>query len=496
MELINNGTDYTIEDCQMALKTAFFEREYDRTLGKTAQLLDEERRRILHVDQLLLRFDNENLQLQLNQFKQDLSRARNAESDIRNRLQDTIRERDQLQSSAHIATHEIEGLRRELASMNSTTAESRNLVTEKLRLTKELANMQSEVHRLQLQTNSFQALVTEKQELTRHLNTLKVEFENEKRAHRSTMAQGAQQADEISVLTAKLEEQRKQIAAEARKVPATQQPNNMWQSEKAALEDKVESLNRKLRTLKDELRQAQTSNQTSRFETSNSNGPLEQTRKVPLKDFSSRFDPGLDIATPGAVRVKEGKRQPTAVPGQKSAFSITPFLNRTNGNQETSGDTPDNRAGADRLGSDDESALETSYLEDKLHVKESETQPRERRPIQAKQRLDKSKPAMNSRQGSGLRLDDIDDDSDIGSISALVAGQPQIRTKRRKLGAQSKTILDEEEELEPENIRKPGRKIGLSTGHTSSLQTAQSGPPRGFGGFGGFSPLKKERKRP
>ena len=95
----------------MALKTAFFEREYDRTLGKTAQLLDEERRRILHVDQLLLRFDNENLQLQLNQFKQDLSRARNAESDIRNQLQDTIRERDQLQSSAHIATHEIEGLR-------------------------------------------------------------------------------------------------------------------------------------------------------------------------------------------------------------------------------------------------------------------------------------------------------------------------------------------------------------------------------------------------
>lgn len=95
----------------MALKTAFFEREYDKTLGKTAQLIDEERRRLLHVDQLLLQFDNENLQLQLKQFKQDLARARDAELDIRNLLQDTIQERDQLQSSAHTATHEIESLR-------------------------------------------------------------------------------------------------------------------------------------------------------------------------------------------------------------------------------------------------------------------------------------------------------------------------------------------------------------------------------------------------
>ena len=460
----------------MALKTAFFEREYDKTLGKTAQLLDVERNRISQVDYLLLQFENENLQSQLGQIKQELVRAKNNESEIRTWLQATIQERDRLQSLAHTMSHEMKALRRELESMGNASVESRGLVADKLRLSKELVSLQSEVERLRSQDS--QVLVAEKQALGQHLNTLEVELENEKRAHESTLAREAQQVQEISNLSTKIEEQRKQIAAEAQKT--SQQGKNISESEKAALEDKIEALNRKLRTARDQLRQAQTSMQSNI-------GITEQTRKVPLKDFSGRFHPELDIATPGAVRVKDGKKQPTALPGDKSVFSITPFLNRTSGQ----GDNDD----AGHLSGDD-SALETSYLEDKLHkVPQAESQ--EHRPAQAKPRVEKPKAAGNSRKGSNLRpADDDDDDDDIGSIGALVSGHMQqaARTKRRKLGAQSKMIVDEEEEeLEPEDVRKPGRKIGLNS--SRNPQTAPSGQTRGFGGFGGFSPLKRDRKR-
>ncbi|PYI08126.1 hypothetical protein BO78DRAFT_80847 [Aspergillus sclerotiicarbonarius CBS 121057] len=474
MELISHGSEYTIEDCQMALKTAFFEREYDKTLGKTAQLLDVERRRISHAEYLLLQFENENLQSQMDQIKQELVRAKNTELDIRTWLQEAIQERDRLQRSAHTTSHEMKALRRELESMGSATVESRSLVADKLRLSKEVVSLHSEIERLRSQDS--QILVAEKQALARHLNTLEVELENEKRAHDSTLAREAQQVEEISVLSSKLEEQRKQIAAEAQKT--AQQGKSKLESEKAALEDKIEALDRKLRTARDQLRQAQTSMQSN-------NGPAEQTRKVPLKDFSGRFHPELDIATPGAVRVRDGKKQPTALPGDKSVFSITPFLNRTSG----PGDNDD----VGHLSGDD-SALETSYLEDRLHkVPQAESQ--EHRPTQAKPRLEKPKSAATSRKGSNLKpADDDDDDDDIGSIGALVSGHMQARSKRRKLGAQSKMIVDEEEEeLEPEEVRKPGRKIGLSSGRNA--QPAPSGQTRGLGGFGGFSPLKRDRKR-
>ncbi|RAL02247.1 uncharacterized protein BO80DRAFT_43172 [Aspergillus ibericus CBS 121593] len=475
MELISQGSEYTIEDCQMALKTAFFEREYNKTLAKTAQLLDVERRRITQVEYLLLQVENENLQSQMDQIKQELVRAKAAELDVRTWLQETIQERDLLQRSAHTTAHEIKALRRELESMGNATVESRSLIADKLRLSKEVTSLQSEIERLRLQDPEI--LVAEKQTLDRHINTLEVELENEKRAHESTLAREAQQVEQISVLSSKLEEQRKHIAAEAQK--SVHQGNSLRQSEKAALEEEIEVLNRKLQTARDQLRQAQISMQSN-------SGPAEQTRKVPLKDFSGRFHPELDIATPGAVRVKDGKKQPTALPGDKSAFSITPFLNRTSGQ----GDNDD----VTHLSGDD-SALETSYLEDRLH-KVPQAEPQEHhRPTQAKPRLEKPKLAGASRKASNMKpaADDSDND-DIGSIGALVSGHPQARTKRRKLGAQSKMIVDEEEEeLEPEDVRKPGRKVGLSTGRNT--QAAPSGQTRGFGGFGGFSPLKRDRKR-
>jgi hypothetical protein len=60
--------------------------------------------------------------------------------------------------------------------------------------------------------------------------------------------------------------------------------------------------------------------------------PPEGTKptKNPRKRPAAQIDPDAAIGTPGdAVPAKRGKRSFTTAPGDKSTFSITPFLNRT-----------------------------------------------------------------------------------------------------------------------------------------------------------------------
>ncbi|PYH99057.1 hypothetical protein BO71DRAFT_343492 [Aspergillus ellipticus CBS 707.79] len=498
MELLNYGSEYTIDDCQMALRTVFSEREFEKSIGKTALLLDQERQRAHKMEQLLLQFENENLQSQLGQAKQELARTGRTESDVRTCLFEMTQDRDRLQTAVHVASHELENLRRELSSMGNATLESRNLVAENIRLSKELASVQSEIERLQGQESSSQTLIAENQSLVRQINSLEVEFENEKRAHRTTLSRGAQQADELSELTKKFEEQRKQLLAEARQAPVAQQQNQRWEAERVAFQDRIDTLNRKLQLAKDQLQEAHTNRQSnSRLGAAKSSGLVEQSKPNPIQRFTARINPELTIATPGAVRVKDWKKRSTALPGDKSAFSITPFLNRTSGQQDSPASSQDERDGA----GDDDDAHETSYLDSKIQDADSQDEPEERRPKPAKQRSNKSTAAGRPKKGSRLKPVDDDDDSDETGPSTASIAQAQARTKRRKLGNQSKMVIEEEEEeeeeeeddLQPKEVRKPGRKLALGLGRNTSLQ-APGGSNRGFGGFGGFSPLKRDRK--
>jgi 21S rRNA (uridine2791-2'-O)-methyltransferase len=95
----------------MALTTAHLEKEFYHVHAHTVQILDTERARVQRMEQLLLRIENDNLQLQLNQAGLDLIQAKEAESDIRLELDRAIREFDLLKDVAQASSREIDNLR-------------------------------------------------------------------------------------------------------------------------------------------------------------------------------------------------------------------------------------------------------------------------------------------------------------------------------------------------------------------------------------------------
>lgn len=95
----------------MALATAHFEREYDRTTQQTMHFLEVDRGRIKDMQQLLLQFENENLQIQLDQANQELVKNRETESQLRLRLNHSQNEVDRLNNTLHVSSYEIDNLR-------------------------------------------------------------------------------------------------------------------------------------------------------------------------------------------------------------------------------------------------------------------------------------------------------------------------------------------------------------------------------------------------
>jgi hypothetical protein len=95
----------------MALTTAGFENEYNQIQAHTSRLLNTERDRVHCIEQLLLRIENESLQLQVHQTEKELIQTREAESYTRLRLDSAMRELDSLQDISQASIREIENLR-------------------------------------------------------------------------------------------------------------------------------------------------------------------------------------------------------------------------------------------------------------------------------------------------------------------------------------------------------------------------------------------------
>ena len=132
------------------------------------------------------------------------------------------------------------------------------------------------------------------------------------------------------------EELRKELAEEKRHSheaeKSLRRAQSDWEIEKSTLEEKLGTVRAKLKSHKEqlkkkdeELRQAQLS-ASDIAKTSNLEG--KRGTKNPRKRDIQHVDPDAAIGTPG-IPVKRKKRASTAQPGDKSTFSITPFLNRT-----------------------------------------------------------------------------------------------------------------------------------------------------------------------
>ena len=213
------------------------------------------------------------------------------------------------------------------------------LLTEKLALSRELATLRPEIEHLRSQAASHQTLLAEKLSLQRQLSTAQVELETEKRTAQRVLAkEGGRQAedakleaqlDSLQTELAKERRERQKVEREAQKIGAD------YEGKQTVLESRLEAFKNKLRTTKEQLKETQIELQTTRASAAAqaSSAPVENRVRVGTNNSKKRSFAQLDtdatIGTPGFLPATKKSKRSSTLLGDKSTFSITPFLNRT-----------------------------------------------------------------------------------------------------------------------------------------------------------------------
>jgi hypothetical protein len=394
-----------------------------------------------------------------------------------------------------------------------------------MQLSRELSNAKSTLERLQNQNTSHQSIVAEKQALERQFNTLELQLENEKNSHERTRVKSSEQTTQITKLSSKIEELQNELAKERRanqqRERDTQQPNVGWEKERSVLEGKIETLRKQLRSTKDKLHEAQHDlQQRSIIRGAEADGAEAGSRRVPLQRPGPSADSlggGMTIATPGAVRVQEKPKRQSALPGDKSAFSITPFLNRTGAAPRDSPMSSDmdedeverarnrttaaaRKPSAVRDSNDGTSSPseQAGPAQPPLKTKSTTAKQQARAGKSATSKATRESKQQASRPVSKASLEEPEDLLHDGPAEA-----GPTKSKRRKLGAQrERNLFEDDDDDDLLDLRKP-RKLTLGAGRQSvlaaPLSTASTGDLLGRGGgFGAaraFSPLKRDRMR-
>jgi hypothetical protein len=331
-------------------------------------------------------------------------------------------------------------------------------------------------------------------------------MENERRAFERTRLSDSRQEEEETRIRSQLEkiqtEMAKEISERRRLERETHERALEWEGQKRQLEEKLEILRKRLRSAKDRLKEAQNELQKpsivlTKGET-NDAGP--RVRSISNSRATSGFDPDMTIATPGAVRAMGKVKRSSALPGDKSAFSITPYLRRTNtaSNSPTSSVDDENesyeaqRALDHAIGSDDNKSMEDGMEHNKSIIVSSNRDPADDDDVG---RLDKASEAKSTAvparfSGSNEGFRPVIPNASLNSLATQ--GRPK-QKKRKLFGSQREKTLFDEEDDKPERGKKDRR---LATGQNLAISHPQlfGVSSQGFGGSSDFSPLKRDKR--
>ncbi|EKV11234.1 Ribosomal RNA large subunit methyltransferase E [Penicillium digitatum] len=504
-------------DFEMSIRTMHLDKEFEKTLSDSARLLDGERDRVRRMELLISKFENEALRLELEEANGHLLGFTSADSEACAQLQEACQEIDHLELQARASSSEINRLKEEISTQKNNSASYNTILAEKIHISNDLSTLQSELEQLRAQNSSYQAIISERHEMERQIDSLELRLENEKHAHERTQAKASQQMAEITKLSARVEELRNELAGELRakqqqKLDSYNQ-NSAWANQRATFEGNIDSLKQQLRSTKDKLQEAQVEiQQRSNLIPHAANDSESSSRTVPLQRPGPSGHVGVTIATPGAVRVQKKAKRDSAVPGDKSAFSITPFLNRTgapsNSPMSSVGDedeilgdvdTPRGLLGKQstfgeprRIGS----ALrrQLSPTEDRIPITKSmKSKARDGSvPVSALENEFKKPTHHLDRRVPPTETDELHQQFE----------HEQTKPRKRKLGGQrDRGLFDDEDEEEQHPNKKFGRKLAIGNVRASTLGSktqSSTSLPRALG-LGaapvGFSPLKKDRRR-
>ncbi|KAI9740946.1 MAG: hypothetical protein M1818_004552 [Claussenomyces sp. TS43310] len=524
------------DECPKAhvTKSHHLELAYQETLRDFERVVQDESARRLRLQILFLEDSNDELQEQVTSEDDQIGLLEEERTSLQSDLKQAQIGLRRYEVDLQTQTRELNNLRAELASMNGITTDSTKLLTEKLALARELATLKPELDHLRFQATSQQTLLAEKLALQRQVTTLEVELETERRStERVTQRGGGNGMDrELQTQIDHLERELAKEKGEREKEQELACKNaSEWESCKAVLESKLEQMRMKLRTTKTQLKEAQadlTESQAKIVRLSTASLKNEAPALNSRKRSAAQISVDSTIGTPDGVAIRgrrgaatRGKIDQTLL-GEKSMFSITPLLNRTIGVVQ---ETPEVVPQLDLI---DEKVQSKDTMEESEPMDAPEENPRsspatndimrdERKTKDKHVLKETKKSAVNAkagprRQRTVEKLEKVTEETDenLRSLSSTVAEKTadpiakkslrassevvELKKKKRKLLGAPKTLFDEEE---GETSKRPAK---VKLGPPKPLGSVALGGPKTRlaavqgSGFGGFSPLKKDRR--
>ena len=329
-----------------------------------------------------------------------------------------------------------------------------------------------------------------------------------------------------------------------------------WESKRTTLESRLDTFRSKLRVTKDQLKAKETELENAKKSTRISDRPIsvgfgEINGKNAMKRSSYQMDESM-IGTPGDLPARK-KNKSSVLPGDKSTFSITPFLNRStilnpddqpkdNGESENEDEiSACHEPSSDHVGAmgppaarvgkkaephpknGNAGAIKTKALKSKQTGAKGKnaaaaTPKRKPKAISSLEKVterddeenengerDTTRNESTTAAVIGPSVDDISSDG-----NRLDDGKKSKKTARRKLfgceGGGANALFDDEDEGEDGNLIKTGGRGGGSKGMkvlggaNSSFNAAKPSarqrnglaPP--IASFGAISPLKRDKK--
>ena len=419
--------------------------------------------------------------------------------------------------------------------------DSTKLLTEKLSLSRELAALRPEIEHLRSQATSHQTLLADKLSLQRQLSSAQVELETEKRATQRALTREEGKHEQDAMWEAKIDELQSDLAKERRERQKAERESQKvvaeFEGKKTILESRLDAFRNKLRMTKDQLKETQDELQSIRATArakpalaASKTAPAEAARN-PRKRSLAQVDTDATIGTPGVVPAAKRNKRGSTLPGDKSAFSITPFLNRT---ASVAPESPpgEKTAVEDQLiaavdddvqSNDVEPTVESPSV--KITKDDSKNQSKKVTVSKVSSAIASTKAGPGRKKKIVPALEQVQEEENDENlppatsrlaVTAVPTTKPKIKVmdfndrfseeptilrKKRKLlgGGLGKTLFDDDDgEMNKASDRGLfGAVRGFGT-VGKSLGNGRLGPRVGLGasvgGFGAFSPLKKDRK--
>ncbi|KAL8673993.1 MAG: hypothetical protein Q9168_001578 [Polycauliona sp. 1 TL-2023] len=511
------------DQIHQVLDTCALDLAYEKSLHQQYTIQEDERSRRLRVKLFLLECHNEDLQAQIvndDDYVQEMERSQDA---LKARARKAEMSLEGTQGDLRIKSRELETLKAELRSLQGITMDSTKLLTEKLALARELSTLRPEVDHLRSQVSSNQTLLAQKLSLDHQVRTLEIQLETERNSTQRMVTKDVKARSEDAELESQLQSVQAELIRERREKQKfereAQEASRMWEAQKESIESRLDSLRNKLRITKESLKQTQ-QELSVQSDLANERAPKNQDRITATKSRKRTAAQMLSdsvIGTPGDATDHRRAKRVSTLPGDKSAFSITPYLHRTTSVGPESPMPEDavsvNLAGTSKLHGGTQSSVEAAAKDNQAASSETSNTRTKKTlgtSIAGKSNgnvapsRDKLKPAARLEQVAEEENDEGQGKHSkatglaTGDYDTIVGGLEVKRQRRKLLGGFGKTLFDEDD-------RELSKSVPGATNFGALSKRGASGPKSRLlpvvvsaseHAFGTFSPLKRNRQTP